>query len=173
MVPLCSINATKRSFFTALHLSSNQPFAEFPHDVKDMVITQRDLFHWQILFKSASRFRHDNVITFTKTARGNYRSMSWMQQGPVVASSMSFGFPGYRQQCITLYHSCLYVIVQFAFVWFLIVHCWKIILQGIKLGRYGLTIPKMIFEKTTKYVRSTTYLYVRDYWFFFATYIKA
>ena len=35
-----------------------------------------------------------------------------------VASSMSFGFPGYRRQCIIWFHSCVYVIIMQYFVIF-------------------------------------------------------
>ena len=37
----------------------------------------------------------------------------------LAASSMSLGFPGYRQQCIIWFHSCAYVIIQY----FVIVDC--------------------------------------------------
>ena len=48
-----------------------------------------------------------------------------------VASSMSFGFPGYRQQCFITCLANIYVLhvtcnLYFCILWFLNVRCWKI-----------------------------------------------
>ena len=59
-------------------------------------------------------------------------ALPWLQLiMSTVASSMSFGFPGYRQQCFITGLANIYVLhvtcnLYFCILWFLNVRCWKI-----------------------------------------------
>ena len=59
-------------------------------------------------------------------------TLPWLQLiMSTVASSMSFGFPGYRQQCFITGLAIIYVYhvtcnLYFCILWFLNVRCWKI-----------------------------------------------